>query len=623
MASVGRRHSEVQRLLREAAATQTDRSMRARPSEFDRLRDTIRQMRQETASGYSALGGGNGEAQRLLMDRLGSLQRAVECLSETLEDEVSALRSSTAAQADQIKLLTSQLSESDSLRSEVSDLRRELKSAVSALRSGEHTRLAPQLAELQAELEAVRAAQADERRGAAAERKQLAEELAGLRQWRAETVHPLLEASERSRAAHRGLVDEALPQLRDRLGQIEAEAASWPPLRDRLSQLERTVATLGTEVSAVAGQLVKLTDVHNYAVGSLEAGLGRLRDEAHQREINLDERMQADESRRKAELLGATEAQAQSAQKRIGAEEEARRAAEAAMCDQIEVCRRSVAAASVREAETMEALLSLQSSHAQAVSWMEAMQVASVRSTGQQAEAASKAAAADAAARQISRDVTALNARVDETVRYADETRAELARAAAAAAGSVDRFRKELRADLDVLNGAIGRSRQELRLVLERWSETGAAIAATDRSAAASPPPTAGCSAQHRAPAHVEPTYSSVSAGLVEPPSSPLYASRQPWATATSQPTVSRVGISASAAPPPQPYPQVAAACPSSTCSPHSTRAPAGASPHRRSFSQPTGMYAGTGHAAGWTPGGSADWLSSASTPRPPPRSLA
>jgi chromosome segregation ATPase len=267
--------------------------MRARPSEFDRLRDTIRQMRQETASGYSAPSGGNGDAQRMLTDRLGSLQRAVECLSETLEDEMSALRSSNAAQADQIKLLTSQLADSSALRTEVSDLRRELKGAVGALKSGELSRLVPQLAELQAELEATRAAQTDERRGAAAERKQLSEEISNLRQWRAETVHPLLEASERSRATQREVVDGALPQILDRVGLIEAEAATWSQVRDRVAETERTLGTVGAEVSSVTGQVLQLTDVHSYAVGSLEAGLGRIRDAAQHRDADIDEQMHA------------------------------------------------------------------------------------------------------------------------------------------------------------------------------------------------------------------------------------------------------------------------------------------------------------------------------------------
>lgn len=276
----------------------------------------------------------------------------------------------------------------------------------------------------------------------------------------------------------------------------------------------------------------------------------------------------------------------------------------------------------------MEALLALQSSHAQAVSWMEAMQreLASVRSAGHEAEAASKATAAEAAARQLSREVSALEDRLGEAVRSADEARADRARAAAAAAGSVDRLRKELRAEVDALSGAISRTRQELRLVLERGSESGAALAATERSSAASPPPHTSCGGERPIPnlAHAgELAHLSVPPGWVEPPSSPLYASRQPWASVTTQPTCSRVGAGTSAAPPPQLRLQVSAPSPSSTRSPQSTRAPAGASPHRRSSSQPASLFAGIGHAAGLAPGGSADWLSSASTPRPPPRMLA
>jgi hypothetical protein len=326
----------------------------------------------------------------------------------------------------------------------------------------------------------------------------------------------------------------------------------------------------------------------------------------------------------------------------VAAEEDSRRSVETDTRGQIELCRRSVSAASAREGETMEALMSLQTGHTQTVAWMEAMQreLASVRSSCKESESAGKAA--EAAVKQLLREVAALEGDLTEAVRTIDEARADRARAAAAAAGSVDRLRKEMRAEVDALSGAISRTRQELRLVLERGSEISAALAVTDRLPAASPPPAASCGAQRPVPPpeHAEPARLFIPSGMAESPSSPLYATRQSWASASvnSQPTHPRVNAAAGSAP--SPHQRLSVACsnlpvavsspavssPASTRSPQSTRAPAGASPLRRTSSHPASVYAGyagSGYAAGLTPGGVADWLSLTSTPRPPPRFLA
>jgi len=303
------RHSEVQRLLRDAAASQSDRPLRARSSEFDRLRDTIRLMRSDQSSnGYVHSG---GEAERVFERRIGSLQRAVEAVSETLEDEASALRSSNATQADQIRLLTAQFSETDSLRAEVAELRAKLHSALN--KNSEQSRLASQMSELQAEVETMREATLEAKRVAAAASQQTSDELAGLRRWRTDVVHPFIEASERSHSTQRG-------EMHERLSRCEADAAAGAALAEKVSptahafvllgglrsrddgsgyatgtqpyqpqtpgqvhEMERSLHSVGEEVSSLGGRLLQLTDVHNYSVGSLEADVARVRAPANPR----------------------------------------------------------------------------------------------------------------------------------------------------------------------------------------------------------------------------------------------------------------------------------------------------------------------------------------------------
>lgn len=163
-------------------------------SEFERLRETIRQMRLEQTGGHSSSSGSNQPGVRdsssagSSSGRSGGLHRAIECVSETLAGEVSALRAAGAAHGEALRTVASeQTGATEALKAEVAELRRELRSE--RARGAEAERLGSVVSELQAEVRSLRekaASEAEARLRTAKELKPLAAEVASLRRWRSE-----------------------------------------------------------------------------------------------------------------------------------------------------------------------------------------------------------------------------------------------------------------------------------------------------------------------------------------------------------------------------------------------------------------------------------------------------
>eukprot|EP00967_Tisochrysis_lutea_P099447 scaffold147728_cov27-Tisochrysis_lutea.AAC.1 len=287
-----RRPSEVQRLLRDGVLRSSRTSAHSR-SEFDRLRETLRSLRAEGGDGWGGGSSEGGEAVRALAERVRALHRAIETVSTTLETEAAALRAADSGREEAIRRLADGVSDADGLRAEVADVRRDLKAALAQMRAIEKDRgLTAELDTLHAEVGALRAALAEERSSAAQERKRLAEELKALRIWRADAVEPFVDTAERSRVAQREALDVVLPQALDRIARLEAHVAAAASLPEQVVETRRSVQAVGESVEALGGQLRQLTEVHNYSVGSLEADVGRARDEAQAKAAELEGHLQ-------------------------------------------------------------------------------------------------------------------------------------------------------------------------------------------------------------------------------------------------------------------------------------------------------------------------------------------
>eukprot|EP00967_Tisochrysis_lutea_P099448 scaffold147728_cov27-Tisochrysis_lutea.AAC.2 len=312
----------------------------------------------------------------------------------------------------------------------------------------------------------------------------------------------------------------------------------------------------------------------------------------------------------------------------LQAEEEARQAAEATARADVEMCRRLISEAATREAQMSEALLSLRNNHSQAVGWMEVMQreLKTIRAAAHEGSASAKLAAnsaaeaASAVRQQLNRDVSAIDMRLGEIARSVDEAKTERARANGAAAPLVERLRRDVRADVEALSTAIGRLKQEVRLLPDRNGDSGPTSPGTPKANGATdlrlthvkafvPSPHRSATTPHA----TEPIRQPMTGALtVETPGSPPFISRL---ASGSDLGVSACTIQSTA------LPQWSVRTSTAAGSPSMRRPPAATSPLRRSPAA-VRSHALAAPPTGGAPHTACDRIFSSSSTRPQPRYL-
>ena len=296
-----RKASQVQTMLQQASL---ERGLQHDPSharrsvgggaEFSRLRDSMRQLRAEANGGLAR----DTDLHSHVNAQVLSIQRAFETLSETLEDEVSALRAADGQQWEQLKVHASQFNESAALRTQIEALAAEQKALRSAqtegLRGGEHARLGSDVATVQKEIDAVRESVGASQQAASQRGQRLHEELAALRRWRADVVQPYIESSSKTLLAQGQAIDKGLPAQTAGLRAIEAEVSTaFPEVQARLDELATAQQQAAEETARLSAQLAQLTDGHNYAVGRLEAAVRRGADQTRANAEGVEARLRA------------------------------------------------------------------------------------------------------------------------------------------------------------------------------------------------------------------------------------------------------------------------------------------------------------------------------------------
>ena len=157
--------AELERGLQHSPVGQRSSVRRGASSEFARLRTSLHQLRLEASGARHE----EPASEVAAASRLSAMQRAVEAVSDALEEEANALHASDAQQWEQLRLQAAQIGDGEAVRagidalgSDIRGVRRELE----ALRSGEVAELRRELGSARAEAEAAR--EADEAKDARA-----------------------------------------------------------------------------------------------------------------------------------------------------------------------------------------------------------------------------------------------------------------------------------------------------------------------------------------------------------------------------------------------------------------------------------------------------------------------
>ena len=203
--------TSVRSTLLEAAAAESaiSAAATAASSSLERLRGTITQLKTDAKETLAA----EFETQRSANDfhsQVRSVQRALQVVSTSLEEELGALKATNSKQWEQLRLHASFFSESEGVKAELERLRSELRSArtqLAAFQTGEHAPLAALVGDLQAEVAELREQLASAKQSAAQDTQHLQDELSSLRRWRGE-VQPQLDAVARQNTQLRAQIIE-------------------------------------------------------------------------------------------------------------------------------------------------------------------------------------------------------------------------------------------------------------------------------------------------------------------------------------------------------------------------------------------------------------------------------
>lgn len=368
-------------------------------SEYDRLRSTLRQLKLETqGSGLAAVSQQiPTEAETLQLAehvnaQVRSVQRAFGLLADTLEDEVGTLRAADTQLWEQLKVHAAQFDGLEPLRSELEKTREALRSTQSAFeayKNDEHPTLCRRIEDLSAELAEQKEMIRQNQRGAT-ERDAIVVELGALRRWRAEVIERI-EVTE-----HRvGVVERAIPPLPPRIEELEARLAKYLPelvgavdaaalrhqgIEEEAVRMASVVESLGeAHAQAVRRLDDKLRQMRSEARADVEAHEALLRQAAVEREAHAEALRALGEEATKARHEAREEADTIAAAVRasqVAAAEasEGHDRALAALRSELSALHAGAQSAAEREAQTLEAVLKLRTSHNQVSAWMEYVQ---------------------------------------------------------------------------------------------------------------------------------------------------------------------------------------------------------------------------------------------------------
>ena len=404
------RPSQVRAVLSQAAlhmhlpdANATAARTAAGP-EYDRLRSTLKQLKQDAQGNLGAVGAQlamETEASRVIDHvnaQMRAIQRAFGVLADTLEDEVGNLRAADAQQWEQLKVHATQFNEIEELKAELERTRGEMRSmqnAFTAFKNDPHVVLARKVDELAAELADQREANAAFHKSITAERSGLADEVSVLKRWRADVAAPVLEKTGVKLSNHDQLLQHALPTVQKLAEDVDARVSKHlPELLHAVDAAAQRMQAVEEEGSRSAAQLRGLGEAHSQATARLDERLRLFRDEsrteAESHELRL--RQAAAELEAHADALRELNGEGQKARQEAREEADtiaaAVRAGQATAAEASETSERHMAAAradltelkeqcnqaSAREAQTLEAVLNLRTSQNQVSAWMDHVQ---------------------------------------------------------------------------------------------------------------------------------------------------------------------------------------------------------------------------------------------------------
>ena len=383
------------------------------------------------------------------------MKQAVQMLSESVEEEVASLRAADEQVWAQLKAQASRTTEYDALAAAHDKLRAELRTTKAAhadFVKNEHEPLKERLDELAAEVAEVRESAKKARAADQRQLEQATAESSAARRWRAEIAEPKFVASERELREVKQELEKIAPPLKEAIAELDA--ASPPRCRSsRAPPTPPTAARAANDAAApLPAQIAAVRDAHEAAVPESRRRRARrttrraageaaeLRGAQCAAELaqHAESPASSPPTRRRRAASGATRStppqQAKAAAAAAAQASEAAAAAALVGVPEVGELQRGLKAAAAREAQTMEAVLSLRAAQTQSLGWWNHQREAAANKgaieqvrADQERGLAGAAEAAHAVRQQWEREVAALDARLADVVKALERQHGERA----------------------------------------------------------------------------------------------------------------------------------------------------------------------------------------------------
>ena len=473
--------------------------------EYDRLRQTLKQLKTDAKEGLGAVGAQlamESESSRVVEHvnaSVRSVQRAFGVLADTVEDEVGNLRAADAQQWEQLKVHATQFQMVEELKTELERTRTELRAtqtALSTFKTDEHAAVSRKVEELAEQVAEQREEISQMHKTHAAERNRLVEEVAALRRWRTDVASPFIETAGRAIANHEQQLERTMPSLQKLVEEIDGRTAKHiPELLHAADAHSRRQQVLEEEGARTSAQLARLGEAHTESAARMEERLRLFRDEsrteAESHELRLRQAAGELESHAEAiKTLGAQQAKAnveareeadtlaaavRTLQSSVAETTDRHERAEATLRADVRELKEASEAASVREAQTLEGVLNLRTTQNQVSAWMEHVQRELSHGKSEQGRTSetlrdfTAEVEAGKAARQAWRDeLSVIDGKLSDAMRIVEAHNAERQQLREMGS-SMEVFKREVRATFEATQHAHNRLRE---LVDERRGTT-------------------------------------------------------------------------------------------------------------------------------------------------------